>query len=59
MSKLPVGWTLHQFRNSDIKQLSAKAGHAAVAGLRAILIEVMAETAKKAIWGTTPGTIAD
>jgi hypothetical protein len=33
------------------KQLTAKAGHAAVEGMRAILIDVMAETAKKAIWG--------
>lgn len=33
------------------KQYAAKAGHTAMEGLKSILIEVMAETAKKAIWG--------
>jgi hypothetical protein len=33
------------------KQYAAKAGHVAMEGLKAILIDVMAETAKKSIWG--------
>jgi hypothetical protein len=36
------------------KQYGTKAGHAAMEGLKAILIQVMAEAAKKAIFGPTP-----
>jgi hypothetical protein len=36
------------------KKYATKAGHTAMEGLKSILIEVMAETAKKAIWGPTP-----